>query len=243
MIVIVGPLIAQHDPQQSVAAAFLPPGGTFPLGTDAVGRDVLSRLLSYGWPLLVVPLIAVVLAAVAGVGIGLLLVARRGRGRQAVQVLDVFLVVPPILSMIVLGYVLPPGIWTLILIAVMINTPFTARFVRTLADGYFDAGFVEVSLVEGERRVAIAISEILPNLWAPLLGELGNRFVIALYILVTAGFLGIASLGDGADWASMITDSLAGITVNPAAVIAPAVGIGVLGVGVNLLADRWAARR
>jgi peptide/nickel transport system permease protein len=202
-----------------------------------------NRVLSYGWPVLVVPLVSVVVAALVGVCGGLLLVARRGRGRRVVQVLDMVLAIPPVLTLIVLGYVLPPGFGALLAIVTVINAPFTARFVRSLADGYFDAGFVEVSLVEGDGRVAIAFREVLPNLGVPLLGDLGNRFVAAMYVVVSAGFLGLAAIGDGADWAAMITDSLGGLALNPAAVIAPATGIGLLAVGVNLLADQWTARR
>ena len=242
-VAAVGPFVAPHDPQRSMSAAFLAPGGDYLLGTDDLGRDVLSRLLSNGWPVLVAPVIAVVIAAVIGLCGGLLLVTRKSRGRQAVQGLDVLLAIPPILTLVLLGYALPPGLWTLVLIAVALNAPFTARFVRSLADGYFDAGFVEVSMVEGKSRLAVAFSEILPNLWTPLLGELGNRFVVAMYILVTTGFLGLSPLGAGGDWASMITDSLGGIMLNPASVLAPALGIGFLAVGVNLLADQWTARR
>ncbi|ONI92892.1 hypothetical protein ALI22I_01265 [Saccharothrix sp. ALI-22-I] len=239
----VGPFAAPHDPRESMAVAFVPPRGEFLLGTDQLGRDVLSRVLSHGWPVLVVPLVSVVVAALVGVCGGLLLVARRGRGRRVVQVLDMVLAIPPMLTLIVLGYVLPPGFGALLVVVTVINAPFTARFVRSLADGYFDAGFVEVSLVEGDGRVAIAFREVLPNLWVPLLGDLGNRFVAAMYVVVSAGFLGVAAIGDGADWASMITDSLGGLALNPAAVIAPAAGIGLLAVGVNLLGDQWAARR
>ena len=238
-----GPFAAPHDPQQSMGAAFAPPGGEFLLGTDQLGRDVLSRVLSYGWPVLVVPLVSVVVAAGVGICGGLLLAARPGRGRQMVQVLDILLAVPPLLTLIVLGYVLPPGFVALLIIVTAINAPFTARFVRSLADGFFDAGFVEVSLVEGDSRVAIAFREVLPNLWVPLLGDLGNRFVAAMYVVVSAGFLGLAAIGGGADWASMITDSLGALALNPAAVIAPATGIGLLAVGVNLLADNWVTRR
>lgn len=241
-IAVVGPFLAPYDPHRSETGAFHRPDTAHLLGTDDLGRDVLSRVLASGWPVLVTPLVAVIAAGVIGVGIGLLLVTRRGRGRQAVQLLDVVLAVPPILFLIMLAYVLPPGWWTLVIITVVINAPFTARFVRSLADGYFDAGFVEVSLVEGRRRTSIAAAEILPNLWTPLLGELGNRFVFAMYILVTAGFLGLSPLGRGGDWASMITDSLGGIMLNPAAVIAPALCIGVVAVSVNLLADQWRAR-
>lgn len=243
LVAAVGPFAAPHDPQRSMAAAFVPPGGEFLLGTDQLGRDVLSRVLSYGWPILVVPLISVVVAAGVGICGGLLLVARRGRGRHVVQVLDMALAIPPVLTLIVLAYVLPPGFGALLVIVTVINAPFTARFVRTLADEYFDAGFVEVSLVEGYGRVAIAFGEVLPNLWAPLLGDVGNRFVAAMYVVVSAGFLGLAAIGGGADWASMITESLGGLALNPAAVIAPAAGIGLLAIGVNLMADQWLARR
>lgn len=239
-LVVIGPFAAPNDPVASLSTAYLVAGGEFPLGTDNLGRDVLSRVLAGGWPVLVLPAVAVTISTSVGVAAGLTLVAGPRRGRRTGQVLDLFLVLPPVLVLVILAFVLGPGTGTLLIIITVLSAPFTGRQVRALADPLLDTGFVHIALTEGHGRGTVVLREVLPNIGGPVLADAGNRLVGAVYLVASASFLGISPLPGSSDWASMVADALGGIMLNPAAVLAPALAIGLVTVPVNLLADRAA---
>lgn len=239
---LIGAAVGAADPTRSVSTAFRPPDGAHLLGTDDVGRDVLARLLTGGVQVLVVPVVAVAVSTILGVGVGLTLAAGRRRGRRAVVLFDVFLVLPPVLVLVVAVYAFGPGAATIVAVAVLLNAPFTVRVVRSVADPVFDTGYVAVALAGGAGTVGVLTREVLPAVRGTVLADAGNRLTGTIYLVATAGFLG-ARLDPGTvSWAGMVADGLAGIRVNPAAVLAPAAAIGALAVSVNLLADRSARR-
>lgn len=240
LLVTAGPFVVPHDPTASVSTPFSAPGSAFPLGTDNLGRDVVSRLLAGGVPVLALPTVAVLISTLLGVTVGLSLAAGPRRGRRTVVVLDLFLVLPPVLLLLILAFALGPGAATLVAIVVVLAAPFTARQVRAVADPLFDAGYVEVALSAGRGRAEIVLLEVLPNLRGPILADAGTRLVGSVYLVASASFLGVSPLPGGVDWASMVAQSLGGILLNPAAVLAPALAIALVTVPVNLLADRWA---
>ncbi len=239
VLVVAGPFLAPLDPTASISTPFAAPGPAFPLGTDNLGRDVLSRLLAGGMPVLVLPTVAVAISTLLGATVGLALAAGPRRGRRSVAVLDLFLMLPPVLLLLILAFALGPGAGTLIVIVVVLAAPFTARQVRAVADPLWDAGYVDVALTAGRGRAEIALREILPNLRGPILADAGTRLVGAVYVVASASFLGVSPLPGALDWASMVADSLGGVALNPIAVLAPALAIIGFTVPVNLLADRW----
>lgn len=243
VLATVGPFLAPQDPGRTIGTAYLPAAADLPLGTDNLGRDVLSRFLAGGWPVLVLPAVTVVVSTAIGVAAGLALAAGRGRGRRSVQVLDLLLVLPPILVLVLLAFALGTGVATLLVIVVVLNSPFTARNVRAVADPLYDTGYVQVAITAGHSRAAVVLHEILPNVRGPILADAGNRLVGAVYLIASAGFLGLSPLPGTTNWATMAAESLGGITLNPQAVVAPALAIGAVAVSTNLLADRWGADR
>lgn len=241
--VLLGPWLAPADPSRTATTPFAAPGGGQLLGADQLGRDVLSRVLTGGLPILLVPLLAVSVSTTVGTALGLLLAGGRHRGRRAVTALDVVLVLPSILVLLVVTYRLGPGLGTLVLVVTLVSAPFTARYVRSLAAPVLDTGYVEVAEAAGDSRPRVLLREVLPGLRGPLLADAGLRFVGAVYLVAAAGFLGVSPLAGTDDWASMLRDSLPGISLNPWAVIAPAVAIALVTVPANLLGDRLARGR
>lgn len=240
-VILAGPFLA-GDVTGSVGTAFAAPDAAHLLGTDELGRDVARRMLAGGAPVLAVPLAAVTLSTALGVGIGLALAASSGRGRALVQLLDAVLVLPPLLVLIVFAFVLGPGVGVLLVVTTALNAPFTARHVRALADPLLDSGFVQAAVAGGSGAAAVMLRELLPNLRGPILADAGNRMVGAIYLISSAGFLGVGLSPSTVNWAAMVSEGFNGILLNPAASVAPAVGIGLLAISVNLLADRWSAR-
>lgn len=246
LVAVSGPLLAPYGLGETVDIPFTPPGGWPPLGTDHLGRDVWSRLLHGGRAIVVVPLVATAAATVLGGVLGLVTAAGgRRAGGALMRFLDVVAVLPPVLVLLVLLHRFDGRSSALVLAVVVVTTPFVARFTRAAALPILASGYVEQAVATGERRLAVLAREVVPNLTGPVLADAGLRFVGAIYLAASAGFLGFGPAPPGTDWGSMIAENIEGARLNPWAVVAPCTAIALLTVPANLLADRvarWVAR-
>lgn len=237
VLTVLGPVIA-GDSRSTVAASFAPPSEGLPLGGDALGRDVLARLLTGGAPLLTVSVAATLVAVLTGITLGFILCIPHRGVRILAFGLDLVLVVPPLLAVMVLVFGLGPGVTTMMVAATAVTAPFVARYTRSLVTPLLRADFVTAARLAGDSAPVAALREILPNLWLPLLTDAGVRMVGILYLVAAAGFLGFDPLGGGGDWATMVQRGLEGIRLNPWASAAPALAIATITVPANFLIDR-----
>lgn len=234
---VAGPWVVS-DPGRTVTTAFRVPDADHLLGTDNLGRDVLARTVAGGAGLVSVALCATSVACLVGVGLGLALTGRwRGRGLLAF-LLDVLLVVPSILMLMVLVFGLGSGALTMVVVMTAVTAPFMARYTRALVGPVLRSDYVQAAVLAGDRRRVVLVREVLPVVAVPLLTDAGARFVGGLYLVASAGFLGFDPLGGRADWATMVSDGLAGVALNPWACLAPAVAIALVAVPANVLVDR-----
>ncbi|MGP4001797.1 ABC transporter permease [Streptomyces sp. 8N706] len=240
----VGPWIAPHGVDEPVTAPYAPPGtdGAL-LGGDQLGRDVCSRLLAGGRELigtsLVVALIVTGLAAVLGTAGAL----RPAFGRVVERTADVLMLLPAVLGILLITLSWPDGGRpAVITAAVALGVPYAVRLVAGAAAPVAATGYVEAAVAGGERLWRLVVREVLPNLRSTLLVLFGLRFVAAVYLVATAGFLQVGPQPPAADWALMIRENGAGILLNPWAVVAPGIAIGLLAMSVNLAADALAPR-
>lgn len=239
--VLIGPLIPR-DGDRTVSSGYAPPRAGLPLGTDAIGRDVLARVLHGGAGLLLIAVVATVVSVVVGVLLGMLL-SFRGRVTAVIAAgLDVALVIPGMLVMLMLVYGLGGGVGTMVLVATLVNAPFVARFTRALTLPLLEADYVVAARMAGDGWPRTILREVLPNVAGPLATDAGARFIGSLYMVAAAGFLGFSPLGTDNDWATMIQEGLAGLALNPWASAAPALAVILVTVPANLLVDRFAAR-
>jgi peptide/nickel transport system permease protein len=237
-IALAGPLLAPHDPADRVGGPYGPPTTGAWLGTDYLGQDVLSRLLHGGQSVLLLSVAALGLAYLVGGGIGL--VAGLGRGAldaALIRPLDVLLALPPFLVLAVLATGSGRGALVVVLAVALGNIPGIARVVRAACWEVAVRGWVEVAHARGERRVSIARREVLPNITIPLLADAGVRATAVIGLVGTANFLGLGLQPPLADWALMIAENRTGLLLQPWAVLAPALCIAALAVGINLTAD------
>lgn len=232
---VAGPWLAPHPVDEPIAVPYGPPGSVTPLGGDQLGRDVLSRLLTGGWGLLVIASVIAVLVTGLAAVLGAVAVLRPRVGVLVERMTDLLILVPPVLAILLVMLSWPEsGATGLVLLAVLIGTPYTARVVAAAAAGIAASGYVETAMAGGERLAALVCREVLPNLRMTLITLFGLRFVEAVYVVSTAAFLQLpASLG-AANWALMVRENAPGILLNPWAVIAPSIAIGLLAVSVNL---------
>lgn len=243
LIALLGPLLAPGSPTAQVGMPFLEPSAGHPLGTDVLGRDVLTRLLHGGWVVVGLAVGATALATVIGAVVGVLAaMAGRRRGELAVRVLDLIAVMPPLLLLMVLatGF---PGSDLAILVAIGVTTaPFSVRVVRAAATEVVGRGYVEAALARGDSRLAVVARDVAPNIAGPVLADVGLRFVAAVYLCSTAGFLGLGRGAPYANWGRMVAENIEGSALTVWPFVAPALVLVLFVVAINVLADALSAR-
>ncbi len=208
------------------------------LGSDYLGRDVLSRFLWGGRTLLGVACLATLMTYVAGVSVGLLAAFRRGLPDSAIMAcLDVFLAFPPLLFVLIILTTGTHSVWLVAPAVAVIFAPRLARIVRGAALEISLREFVEAAVARGEKMRWILFQEVLPSLWPTLLADLGIRFTASIIVIASVGFLGFGQQPPAADWGLMIGENRSGLLIQPWAAVAPVVAIAVLTVGINLVGD------
>ncbi|HEY1687679.1 MAG TPA: ABC transporter permease [Solirubrobacteraceae bacterium] len=237
-IAIFGPLLAPKSSTAFVAIPYSPPSGAAPFGTDALGRDVLSRFLAGGHTLLLDSL----LAAIVGVGGGALvgLAAAYGRGALdtvLMRISDVLLAFPQIVLVLLAVSTVGPKASLIILMVGLSHLPRTARVIRGAALEVVERDFVKAAEACGERRWRILTADLLPNVSGPLLVEAGLRFTYSIALIAAIAFLGFGPQPPSPDWGLMINENRIGITAQPWAVVLPIIAIALLTVGANLATD------
>lgn len=243
LVALLGPLFAPHGVDDPVTAPYDLPTPDTPLGGDQLGRDLLSRLLVGGRDLLLSSaLVAVVVTGLAAV-LGAVSAVRPRLGVVVERIADLLILLPAVLGILVIGISWPSaGRTPVVVAAIVLGTPFAFRIAAAAAAPVATSGFVEVAEASGEGTFSLVFREILPNLRTTLLALLGLRFVSAVYVVATAGFLEIGVQPPVADWSLMIRENSDGILLNPWAVVAPSIAIAVLAVSVNLAFDVLAPR-
>lgn len=237
-LVVIGPFFAPHDPAAIAGIPYDHPSGSFVLGTDGLGRDVLSRVLWGGRSIVALSLLATVLAYLVGTTIGLV----AGYSRTIVdavlmRAMDVLLAVPPLLFLLVLATGAGRSKGVLVVGVATVHVPSIARIVRSATQEVSVRGYVEAAVARGEPTAAVLRREILPNILGTVLADAGVRLTGSIVILAAVNFLGLGLQPPAADWALMISENRDGITLQPWAVAAPAILIAFLTIAVNLTAD------
>jgi ABC-type dipeptide/oligopeptide/nickel transport system permease subunit len=238
---LLGPLLSPHSATALVGVPYSGPTGAAPLGTDAIGRDVLSRLLHGGRSVVLYAGTATLLAYLVGGTLGLL----AGYSRSLVdpivmRIVDVMLAFPPLIVLLLLAAGIGRGTLVLIVGVAAINVPMIARVVRTVTLEVGVRGYVEAAVLRGERTPYILARELLPNIAAPIAADAGVRFTASILAIAALNFLGLGIQPPTADWSTMIAENRDGITLQPWALAAPALLIAALAISVNTTADALA---
>lgn len=219
LVAVLAPWIAPHDPlAQDLFAGRLPPawmeGGDalYLLGTDSLGRDVLSRLMHASRVALAVALVAGTLTALLGTALGLLAGFLRGwTDRVVSRLVDVWMAFPPVLFSILLVAVAGAGLWTIVLAVVLIDWTRFARVVRAeaMAQGAMD--YVASARVAGRSRLGTMLHEVLPNVLPVALAMLTLEMGIAVIVEAILSFVNLSIPTDDATWGGMIAEGRASI--------------------------------
>lgn len=243
-VAILGPWLAPHGLADVVDLdAFSPASAAFPLGTDYLGRDVLSRVMNGASYTVGIAFVAAAIAMVTGTLLGLAAATGLWLDLFLSRLFDTILAIPTLMFGLVIVASLGPSIPVLIGTLAVVYTPGAFRSARALAVNVAAMDFVTVARARGERLPHIVVREILPNVIAPLGADFGVRFVLVVLLLSGLSFLGVGVQPPAADLGALVRENVAGLGFGSPAVLFPALSIASLTVSVNLLIDSISGRR
>jgi peptide/nickel transport system permease protein len=236
---ILGERITPYDPYNAFAAGHLPPGVDHLMGTDRLGRDVLSRVMVGSRDVLIVAPLAALLGVTAGTLLGLLMGYYHGIVDDLIsRLVEAFLALPVILVALLTLVVLGSSPIVVILVVGILFTPIVARTVRSAVLSERQLDYVTAAKLRGESGPFILSREIFPNVLGPTVVELTVRFGYAIFTVATLSFLGVGIQPPSPDWGLSVSQEynnmISGVwwpTLFPALAIASTV------VAVNLIAD------
>jgi peptide/nickel transport system permease protein len=252
LVALLAPLIAPHHPlEQDLMSAQLPPawvaGGdhAYWLGTDSLGRCVLSRLIYSARTAVAVALIAASLAAAIGIALGLIAGSFGGWVDQAIsRLIDVWMAFPPVLLSIVLAAVIGAGLTSVIAAIVVVDWTRFARVVRAETMVQLRRDYAAAARVIGLSRGGLLRLEILPNLVPLVVTLLAVEMGIAILVEVILSFVGISVAGDVPTWGGMIAEGRQIVYQAPwimalpiGCIIASVIGFNLLGDGLRIVLD------
>jgi peptide/nickel transport system permease protein len=239
VVAVAGPMIAPHSVGAFVdRSVFSGLSGEFWLGSDYLGRDVLSRLLWGARYTVFLGLGAAMLASLTGTTLALTAAIKGGWVDEVLsRGMDTLISIPSKIFALVLVAAFGSSLMLLLAIAAFTYIPGNFRIARALAVNVVALDFVQVARARGEGAGHIALREVLPNMIHPLLADLGLRFVFIVLLLSGLSFLGLGVQPPHADLGSLVRENISGLTEGAPAILVPAVAIATLTVGANLLID------
>ncbi len=243
LIALMAPLVAPFDPLKSLEplafpGARLPDGRVLWLGTDLLGRDILSRLLYGARPVVILSTTATLCAYLVGVAGGLTAGVLGGRVDALLSfAANVVLSFPVLVLYIVIIIALGPSPLTVVIAVTFASGPAVFRIVRTLAADVAGRDYVLASRLQGESLPRILIFDVLPNALGPLRVDFCLRLGYTTIVIGALGFLGLGLPPPAPDWGGMVNEGRALAFAFPHLVIFPCLAISSLVLGLSLLAD------
>jgi len=242
-VAIFAPLISPYPMTQIVGSLWEPSSAAHWLGTDNLGRDLLSRMIYGARTTIFIAAVATALSFILGSVLGFLAAVVGGWFDQIMsRFVDLLMSIPTLIFALVVLSVLPSNLVTLILVMGVLDSTRVYRLARAVAVDINVMDFVEAAKLRGEGRSWIIFREILPNALTPLVAELGLRFIFQVLFLSSLSFLGLGIQPPEADWGGMVKENKEGIVFGIPAALIPAAAIALLAISVNLVAD-WVLNR
>ena len=226
LVVALGPLLAPYSPSKTSPDSLAGPTAAHWLGTDSIGRDVLSRLIVGGRGTLLITFVAVALALAAGLVLGLLSGYVGGRVDLVVmRALDVVFAFPVFLLAIAVVAALGPTLRNLILTIAIVYTPTLARVVRGPVLSVKRWDHVEAARSVGVGELAIALRHVLPMVISPVLVQTSLTLANTIFTVTALSFLGLGPPPPDPNWGSMLAEARQFMELAPLTVIGPAAAI------------------
>lgn len=238
IVALLAPVIAPYGPNDMVGKAITTPGGDFLMGTDHLGRDILSRLVYGSRPILILAPFSVACALALGITLGLSAGYLGGRVDVILmRLLDAMMAFPTLLLYMIIIAAVGASKINVVIAITLGGSPAIARIVRSLVLDVRSREFVPAARLRGESAVYIMFREILPNCVGPLIVDACLRVGYAAFSIGALGFLGLGLPPPDPDWGRMVADGRQWLMVAPWIVLFPAGAISTLVIGLNMFAD------
>jgi len=243
-VALFAPLLAPHGQAQVFPMAYAPWSDEFRLGTDALGRDVFSRLIYGARNTIGIAVATTLLAFLIGGSLGLIAAISRNWLDQALsRFVDVLMAIPSLIFALMLLSIFGSSATNLIFIIAVLDATRVFRLTRAVALNVVVMDYVEAAKLRGEGLIWIMRREILPNIMPPLVAEFGLRFCFVFLTIAALSFLGVGIQPPTADWGSMVRENAGLIQFAEYDLTAaltpmiPAAAIALLTVAVNFVVD------
>jgi dipeptide transport system permease protein len=215
LVALFAPWIAPHAPNQTDSGAFLLPpawqaGGSAAhlLGTDAIGRDILSRLMWGARLSLSIGVAVVAISVMVGIALGLVAGFFRGVLEIAImRLMDIILTLPSLLLAIVIVAILGPGLINAMIAVAIVVLPHYVRITRAAVISEVSRDYVTAARVSGAGTLRLMFSEVLPNCAAPLIVQASLGISTAILDAAALGFLGLGAQPPAPEWGTMLADA------------------------------------
>ena len=238
IVAIFAPFIAPYGEREILGRSFELWSDKYPLGTDTLGRDMLSRMIFGARNTIGLALSITILAFLLGSLTGMIAAALGGWVDQILsRIVDVLMSIPSLIFALLILSIFGTSVPYLIATITVIDATRVFRLARATAMNVVVMDYVEVARVRGEKLDWVIRKEILPNITAPLLAEFGLRFCFVFLFISALSFLGLGLQPPSADWGSMVRDNASLITFEDITPLLPAGAIALLTVAVNFIVD------
>lgn len=237
-VAVFAPLIAPYGEAEIVGGAYEEWGGDFLLGTDQLGRDLLSRLIFGARNTIGIAIMTTALSFTIGGVLGLFAAILGGWIDQLLaRAVDILMAIPQLIFALMLLSIFGSSIINLVLIIAVLDSTRVFRLTRAVAMNVVVLDFVEAARLQGEKLRWIMMREILPNILPPLVAEFGLRFCFVFLTIAALSFLGLGIQPPTADWGSMVRENATLINYGDVTPLLPAGAIALLTVAVNFVVD------
>jgi peptide/nickel transport system permease protein len=245
LLAALAPVLMPHDPTDFVSDdPFLAPSGIAWLGTDYLGRDLLSRLIAGAQITLLMAFLATLLAHLLGGTLGMLAAVRGGLLDAALsRLVDVALSLPKIIVGLVVVAAVGTSMTVLVVVAGLVYAAGVFRIARALASDIAVLDFVRAARARGEGALWLIFGEILPNVIMPLAADFAIRMSFAILFMSSLSFIGLGVQPPRADWGGLVRENLSALSAGSWAPIVPALAIASVAIALNLLVDAIGDRR
>ena len=238
LLAVFAPLIAPYGESQVLGDAYLPSSAQHWLGTDQLGRDLLTRLIYGARNTIGIALLTVLLSFALGGSMGIISAIFRGWLDQALgRLVDVFMSIPQLIFALMLLSIVGPSATSIVLIIAVLDSTRFYRISRAVAMNVAVMDYVEAARLRGESTSWIMFKEILPNILPTLVAEFGLRFCFVFLTISSLSFLGLGIQPPTADWGSMVRENATLINYGRFTPLLPAGAIALLTVAVNFVVD------
>ena len=235
---LLAPAISPYGETEVVGEQYEPWSEEFILGTDNVGRDMLTRLIYGARNTVGIALLTTVLTFLLGSFLGLLASTLGGWVDQILsRIVDVIMAIPQLIFALLLLTIVGTSIVNMVLVIAVLDATRVFRLARAVAMNIVVMDYVEVAKLRGEGLLWVIRKEILPNAMPPLVAEFGLRFCFVFLLIAALSFLGLGIQPPTADWGSMVRENATLITFGDITPLLPAAAIALLTIAVNFVVD------